>query len=373
MVTARQDFSSRIWLIGPDGQQIVEMAASKYDREADFQSILAAHPALIDGKQVDPDDPRRWLLVSQEAVVPDAEAGRWALDHLFVDQDGVATLVEVKRKSDTRLRREVVGQMLDYAANGSLRWTAAYLGDAFAATCLATGVEPDESLAEFLGDPERAPAFWEMVESNLRAGRMRLLFVADEVPAELLRIVEFLNEHMSPTEVLALELRHFSGGGFSTHVPRILGRTLAAVSNKEASGRRSASHRSWDREGFVEDLRQRLDSRQAGHVIEFLDACAVHFELAWGTGAATGSFTPRRPGISARGPVTVYSDGRLEIKPSWLIDTSEAEAWRDQIVERLKALGWEQPPGERDPLVLRLGVDEWLPRREALLAALLPA
>lgn len=235
-MTGREDFSSRIWLIGPDGQQIVEMAASKYDREADFQSILAAHPALIDGKQVDPDDPRRWLLVSQEAVVPDAEAGRWALDHLFVDQDGVATLVEVKRKSDTRLRREVVGQMLDYAANGSLRWTAAYLGDAFAATCLAAGIEPDESLAEFLGDPERVPAFWEMVDSNLRAGRMRLLFVADEVPAELLRIVEFLNKHMSATQVLALELRHFSCGGFSTHVPRILGRTLAAVSNKEHPG-----------------------------------------------------------------------------------------------------------------------------------------
>ena len=28
------------------------------------------------------------------------------------------TLVEVKRSSDTRIRREVVGQMLDYAANG---------------------------------------------------------------------------------------------------------------------------------------------------------------------------------------------------------------------------------------------------------------
>lgn len=371
-MTGKHGFSSRIWLIGPDGQQVVEMAASTYGREEDFQAILAAHPALIDGQQVDPDDPRRWLLVSQEAVVPDAEAGRWALDHLFVDQDGVATLVEVKRKSDTRLRREVVGQMLDYAANGSLRWTAAYLGDAFAATCQDAGVDPEESLAEFLGDPERVPAFWEMVESNLRAGRMRLLFVADEIPAELLRIVEFLNEHMSPTEVLALELRHFAGGGFSTHVPRILGRTLAAVSNKEASGRRSASRRSWDRESFVEDIRQRLDSGQAGQVIDFLDRCAQHFELVWGTGAATGSFTPRRPGVSVRGPISVYSDGRIDVKPSWVNETPEAEAWRDLIAERLKALGWEQQPDERGALVLRMGVGEWLPQREALLAALLP-
>jgi hypothetical protein len=42
----------------------------------------------------------------------------WSLDHLVVDQDAVPTFVEVKRASDTPARREVVAQMLDYAANG---------------------------------------------------------------------------------------------------------------------------------------------------------------------------------------------------------------------------------------------------------------
>ena len=39
------------------------------------------------------------------------------LDHLFLDQDGVPTIVETKRSSDNRLRKEVVAQMLDYASN----------------------------------------------------------------------------------------------------------------------------------------------------------------------------------------------------------------------------------------------------------------
>lgn len=43
---------------------------------------------------------------------------RWSLDHLVVDQDAVPTFVEVKRASDTRARREVMAQMLDYAAKG---------------------------------------------------------------------------------------------------------------------------------------------------------------------------------------------------------------------------------------------------------------
>lgn len=153
------DASSCIYLIGPDGQQALELVASRYEREADFQALLAGHPALIDGRQVDPDNPRRWLLVAKEATVPDSESDRWSLDHLFVDQDGVPTLVEVKRKSDTRLRREVVGQMLDYAANGSLRWTAGFLASSFAETCQETGVDPAEALGGFLADPERVASF----------------------------------------------------------------------------------------------------------------------------------------------------------------------------------------------------------------------
>jgi hypothetical protein len=42
---------------------------------------------------------------------------------------------------------------------------------------------------------------------------MRMLFGADRIPAELRRIVEFLNEQMDPAEVLALELSQFRGEG----------------------------------------------------------------------------------------------------------------------------------------------------------------
>lgn len=41
---------------------------------------------------------------------------RLSLDHLFLDQDGIPTLVEVKRGGNAQVRREVVGQLLDYAA-----------------------------------------------------------------------------------------------------------------------------------------------------------------------------------------------------------------------------------------------------------------
>ena len=362
--------NSRMYVIGPDGKEAFELAASKYDKEADFQTLLARHPALLDGQQFDPVTPRRWLLIGQEVPVPDAGSDRWSLDHLFVDQDGIATLVEVKRKSDTRLRREVVGQMLDYAANGSLRWTSSSLRDAFVTQCGIEKIDPDSKLSQFLGDTEREVSFWATIESNLRAGRMRLLFVADEIPEELLRIVEFMNERMSPTEVLALELRYFSGQGYSTHVPRLLGRTVASVAQKEIAGASGGLRRSWTRDEFLEDAQSRLEGVELDGVMKFLDECARSFEIAWGTGSKRGSFTPRRRDVSARGPITVYSDGKLDIKVSWLRDTEAALAWRNQIATRFLEMGWEQPHGDNKEVILTLDVKQWLPRANEVLDAI---
>ena len=51
---------------------------------------------------------------------------------------------------------------------------------------------------------------------NLLAGRIRMLFVADRIPSELPKVVEFLNAQMRPPEVLAVELRRHLGGGLRT-------------------------------------------------------------------------------------------------------------------------------------------------------------
>jgi 5-methylthioribose kinase len=44
--------------------------------------------------------------------------------------------VEVKRSSDTRIRREVVGQMLDYAANAVVYWPLEMIRAKFEAALL---------------------------------------------------------------------------------------------------------------------------------------------------------------------------------------------------------------------------------------------
>ncbi len=184
------------------------MTEQPYGTEELLQKLLADYPNLLAGDQIDRDVPRRWLLVSREVSLASEEdgAGRWSVDHLFLGQDAVPTIVEVKRSTDTRIRREVVGQMLDYAANAVVYWPVERLQAQFE----ANREEYEQALIELLGDAEVSPEqFWQKVKTNLQAGKVRLIFVSDEIPTELRRIVEFLNQQMDPAEVLAVEIKQY--------------------------------------------------------------------------------------------------------------------------------------------------------------------
>ncbi|ANK82629.1 MAG: hypothetical protein TEF_18875 [Rhizobiales bacterium NRL2] len=214
---------------------IVRLDARPYESEDVLQEMLASFPELIGAAG----QSNGLLLIKREKTVPDEDSGsaRWSLDHLFVDENGIPILVEVKRASDTRARREVVAQMLDYAANGVAYWPAAEFIEEFELSCRADGVEPNERLSNFLGDDLDGEEFWQRVEANLKAGRIRMVFVADVIPKELRRIIEFLNEQMRPAEVLAIEVAHFTDeAGTRTIVPGVIGKTARAASNKSASG-----------------------------------------------------------------------------------------------------------------------------------------
>lgn len=228
--------------IDGDGD-LVSMVPTPYEYESVLQELLETHPDLLAGGQMTPEAPRRWLLMRREQAVPDREdsSGRWSVDHLFVDQDAVPTLVEVKRSSDTRIRREVVGQMLDYAANGVRYWPLGDLRSSLMNTQKEMGHDPEAEVRRLLDDPTATvDDFFVAIADNLRAGRIRMVFVADVIPDELMRITEFLNEQMNPAQVFAVEVKQYRAQGYpgTVIVPAVYGRT-AAASLKPSGPRRT--------------------------------------------------------------------------------------------------------------------------------------
>lgn len=270
-------YKSKIFLIG-EHKGLVALEETGYVTENVLQEFLADYPDLLPGDQIAPEDPRRWLLVAREMGVPGdvTETGRWSLDHLFLDQEGIPTFVECKRATDTRARREVVAQMLDYAANGIEYWSMDRLRQAAAETAQKQGKSLDEEIARLTGQDEAdVESYWESVAANLHNRRVRLIFVTDETPKELRRLVEFLNEEMTHVEVLAVEVKQFQGEdkrGQKALVPRVVGFTESARSAKESPGGRGPTSRAEFLEKCIPLARPFFErvldlAKERGHVI----------------------------------------------------------------------------------------------------------
>ncbi len=326
-----------VYLIKEDGG-LVEMSERPYGSEDLLQEMLARYPDLLAGDQMDEDEPRRWLLISREVPLASEEegGGRWYVDHLFVDQDAVPTIVEVKRGTDNRIRREVVGQMLDYAANAVIYWPVEALRARFEADAGGYGRGLDALLGAG-ADPE---AFWQGVKTNLQAGRVRLVFVADEIPPELRRVVEFLNEQMDPTEVLAVEIKQYVGGNQRTLVPRLLGQTAKASPVPRGQ--------TWDEASFFRVLRERKGSQEAEAAHRVLRwAKEKGLGVGWGKGRHDGSFTPELDHEGTRYKfVRLYTYGSVEVLFEYLMyqPPFDDESVRLALLDRLNgALGTSVP------------------------------
>lgn len=272
--------------------QLLEMAEQEYDSEDLLQTLLAKYPNLLAGDQIDPAAPRRWLLVKREAPVPSEEggSGRWSIDHLFLDQDAIPTIVEVKRSTDTRIRREVVGQMLEYAANAVAHWPIDKVRSYFEDECRARGVDPNEEITSFLGSEEDSEEFWQEAKTNLQAGHIRLVFVADEIPTELGRIVEFLNSQMDPAQVLAIEVKQHVNQGLKVFVVRLIGQTVEAQRRKSTA---AGSQRRWDTTSVMEELENRHGVPSAQIAAKILDWARKNMpEIRAGKGDTDGNLIP---------------------------------------------------------------------------------
>jgi uncharacterized DUF497 family protein len=344
-----------IYLI-QDDDRLVEMTEQPYNSEDQLQELLETYPNLIAGDQIDRATPRRWLLISRDVSLFSEEesAGRWSLDHLFLDQNAIPTLVEVKRTRNAENRQKIVGQILDYAANAVVYWPIESIIALFEANCREQNRDPEQIFEEFLGAEANEDRFWQKVKTNLQAGKFRLVFAADEISSEMRRIVEFLNEQMDPVEVLALEIKQYvSQDGLKTLVPRIIGQTAEAQQKKSSATR---ERRRWDNVSFFAELKSRRgedEAEMASLIHDWVRSQDDEVEVHWGTGDTYGGFAAQlnQRGRKPHQLFTVDISGRLEISSHNYGSQSpfdEEDKWLE-LRSKLSSIGLSLPisPTER--------------------------
>ncbi|XHX78323.1 MAG: hypothetical protein RBJ76_28525 [Stenomitos frigidus ULC029] len=302
--------------------------------DQELQLILENNPDLLPGDQINPDNPRRWLLIKREMPVPDPNTGadRWSLDFFFVDQDATPTFVECKLFRSTEARRQVVGQLIEYAANGHHYWTKELIRDFAVQTAAPNGLE--EALQALQPTNYESPdAFFDQIQANLREGQVRLIFFLEQASMELRSIVNFLNKQMERSEILLVEARQYELENTKIVAPVLFGYTEEARKVKRnITVLPATSRRKWDKSQFFAHACEKLSKSEVQVLEKFCNQClSLEWDISWGsTGSVKGTFGIKDSSISERVFSGVTSEGRLFFNFGWL--TGEiAERARDNL------------------------------------------
>ena len=297
--------------------QVDRRARCPYETESVLQQALASFPEVLAGQATTAGQPGGLLLIRREKGIPTTDAGSatFSVDHLFVDASGVLVIVEVKR----RLTHGSGGRLwpdADYAANGVKYWPVAELRHDFESSCQKVGVDPESVLGAIAAGVD-VEDYWQQVEPNLRSGHVRMVFVADRLPEELVRVIEFLNEQMSPAEVLGVEVQQFTDGTTQVIVPRLVGATAAAKATKERG-----TGTPWTAPTFLATAAERGASEfELTSMQKLFDhAASKESKLSWGKGITPGVWGCYLAGSVPRPVWTVTaSDGSSSSRSAHLL------------------------------------------------------
>jgi hypothetical protein len=166
-----------------------------------IQKLIHNHPTILPINEIEPSF-SPLISIGREIAT---SVGY--LDNLFVSPDGYITIVETKLWRNPEARREVVGQIIDYAKELS-KWTFSDLNKAIVSYSRLYNNNED-GLLEIVRkttelDETDEHFFIDNISKNLRRGRFLLLIVGDGIRESVEDMIEYLSQSPQLHFTLAL-------------------------------------------------------------------------------------------------------------------------------------------------------------------------
>jgi len=290
-----------------EGDKATLLDKTKFIEEGKLQDYLENYPSLIPLGEIVEGVPDL-LCIGREVGIPSG-----AIDLLFIDEDGLLTIVETKLAKNPEARRTVVGQIIEYASY-ICGWTAdkvyevanAYLKSErapqkyknlslYEAIQKLSGISP-EAEGEF-----SAENFSNSIERNLRSGKMRLLIAVDELVEPLRATITFLNKN-SNFDILLLSVKNFEESKTrKVLIPTLFGPVKPPTPPMEI----------WTEPKFLKKVEE-CEKDVAETIKRLLEFAKSNGTAEWGRGKTRGSFTFVRFKNEARISIfTLLSDGEI--------------------------------------------------------------
>ncbi len=188
--------------------KILTISGSKLDildktiftQERILQDYLEQYPEIIPLGDI-VENPPQLICIGREVTTPSG-----SIDLLYIDLDGRITIVETKLVKNPEIRREVIGQIVEYASYVT-QWTSediANIAESFLNQSLPETIKAKNPQVDI-------EAFNHKVNDYLKNGILRLLVVSDELNEPLRSTITFLNSN-SNFDFLLLQVSSYSDG-----------------------------------------------------------------------------------------------------------------------------------------------------------------
>lgn len=265
-----------------DNGMIKTIDASKFKDEAMLQDYLEQYPELLPLHEIE-DSPPPMITIGREVPVPSG-----AMDLLFLDTGGRLTVVETKLAKNPQARREVIGQIIEYASY-VCGWDADQIERQANEYLRGKGADQNGLYGAFaskMGDagiPLEPDAFRSKVEDNLHRGSIRLVIAVDELVEPLRSTVTFLNT-FSTFDLLILQLRDFKlDSNKHVFIPSLFGYSKPPPPPPPT----------WDEESFLADARKKRSEAEFQLIYGLYQLACSTGRAEFGRGTTGGSFACR--------------------------------------------------------------------------------
>jgi hypothetical protein len=185
-----------------------------------IQRLIHDHPECLPIAEIDS------LFANPVPICMELNTPAGPIDNFMVTPTGLPVLVECKLWRNPEARREVVGQILDYAKELT-RWSSADLQREVRRRLGREG-DPILEIIRAAGHSVDEIAFGDALSTNLRRGRFLLLIAGDGIREGVEAIAEYLQTHAGLHFTLGLvEMPiYLTPSAQRVVVPRVLARTL---------------------------------------------------------------------------------------------------------------------------------------------------
>ncbi len=285
-----------------DAGKTIVLESQSFENEKLLQGVLEKFPEFIALDDLGVSEP--FFVIGREVSTP---AG--FIDVLCMDGEGVLTVIETKLARNPQIRREVIGQVLEYVAQVS-KWRAQEVFQAADKYFQSTG--ESRSLYDMLkkendSDEVVPEIIYDQVDNNLRKGKIKVLIASDTIPENLKDTVNFINSY-SNFDIYVLQIQSFKKDDLEIYAPTIFGfarKTVSGIANEKIQ---------WDEERFFNALEnvEKDAFKRFEDVYDFSRTNAS--EIRWGIGKVVGTFTfIKEIGSKKVSVYSVFTSGNISL------------------------------------------------------------